>query len=138
MNKAHTRSCSILRYPTSDATTSRCIVSNRCSRNCGRVEGEIGVAGFLVNIFSEIHFETLVALHPCLIILQGTATPTLSKVKPSVLPSLLTSFLPLFQPRQSQRFRVSEYGTATKYCTVYFDQKFTIVKGELGVADFFS
>jgi hypothetical protein len=34
INKAHTQSCSMLRCRTLDATTLKCIVSNRCSRNC--------------------------------------------------------------------------------------------------------
>jgi len=33
----------------------------------GTVEGEMGVAGFLVNFLSEAHFWTLVALRLCLI-----------------------------------------------------------------------
>jgi hypothetical protein len=41
VNKAHTRSCSMLRHPTSDATTLRCIVSNRCSRNCSTLNLKI-------------------------------------------------------------------------------------------------
>jgi len=32
------------------------------------VEGELSVASFLVNYFSEVHFWTLVAVHPCLVI----------------------------------------------------------------------
>jgi hypothetical protein len=35
------------------------------------VEGELGVAGFLVNYFSGVHFQTLVAVHPCPVVLQG-------------------------------------------------------------------
>jgi hypothetical protein len=53
INKAHTRSCSILRYPTLDATTSKYIVSNRCSRNCSTPNLKIasGKGGSLHCIF---------------------------------------------------------------------------------------
>jgi len=50
------RSCSILRYPTLDATTSRCIVSNQCSRNCSTPNLKIvsGQGGSLHCIFCVI------------------------------------------------------------------------------------
>ena len=34
------------------------------------VEGELGVA-CLVNYFSEVHFQTLVAVHPALVVLKS-------------------------------------------------------------------
>ena len=36
------------------------------------VEGELGVAYFLVNYFSEVHFQTPVAVHPCQVVPKGT------------------------------------------------------------------
>ena len=37
------------------------------------VKGELGVASFLVNYFSWVHFQTLVAVHLCPVVHQGTA-----------------------------------------------------------------
>jgi hypothetical protein len=37
------------------------------------VKGELGVASFLVNFLSGVHFWTVVAVHPCPVVLSGTA-----------------------------------------------------------------
>jgi hypothetical protein len=56
INKAYTWSCNMLKYPTLNAITSKCIVSNRCSRNCSIPNLKIvsGQGGSLHCIFCVI------------------------------------------------------------------------------------
>lgn len=48
------RSCNTLRCPTLNATTSKCIVSNQCSRNCSTLNPKI----VSVKLIPVIHYNT--------------------------------------------------------------------------------
>ena len=43
---------------------------NRDKNNYNTVEGELSVASFSVNYFSDVHFQALVAVHPCQVVPQ--------------------------------------------------------------------